>query len=190
VSDRSPEPPVPVARYESYSHEAMAAEVEQGNDPVAAGETGARWTELARRMEDATADLAGLIAGTHETWQGKGGDAARASMNRAAQWLSHSAVVSASVGQSVTGQAGAAARARADMPPPVDYDPAAMIRGAAASGRLFDLAALSDEMAARADEAEAARMKAIDVMRTRDEALRGLVPKESFPAPPSLGGSS
>jgi hypothetical protein len=181
------EPPVPAARYESYSHEAMAAEVERDNDPVAAGEAGARWDGLAKRLHESTADLAALIAGTHENWRGEAGDAARASLGRAARWLSHSAAVSASVGRSVGAQADAAARARADMPPPVTYDPAAMIRDAAGTGNLLALAGLAEEMAARRAEAEAARQKAIDVLRTRDAALRGHVPPEAFPPPPTLG---
>ncbi len=181
------EPPVPAARYESYSHEAMAAEVERDNDPVAAGEVGARWDGLAKRLHESTADLAALIAGTHETWQGPGGDAARASLGRAAQWLSDSAAVSASVGTAVGAQADAAARARADMPPPVTYDPAAMIRDAAGAGNILVLAGLADEMEARRAEAEAARQKAIDVLRTRDTALHGHVPAETFAAPPALG---
>jgi hypothetical protein len=181
------EPPVPAARYESYSHEAMAAEVERDNDPVAAGEAGARWDGLAKRLHESTADLAALIASSQENWRGQGGDAARASLGRAAQWLSHSAAVSASVGTAIGAQADAAARARADMPPPVTYDPASMIRDAASSGNVLVLAGLADEMAARRAEAEAARQKAVDVMRTRDTALRGHVPAETFAAPPALG---
>ena len=181
------EPPVPAARYESYSHEAMAAEVERDNDPVAAGEAGARWDGLAKRLHESTADIAALIASSQENWRGQAGDAARASLGRAAQWLSHSAAVSASVGTSIGAQADAAARARADMPPPVTYDPASMIRDAASSGNVLVLAGLADEMAARRAEAEAARQKAVDVMRTRDTALRGHVPAETFPAPPALG---
>ncbi|MEV6871921.1 PPE domain-containing protein [Amycolatopsis sp. NPDC051128] len=182
-----PEPPVPTARYESYSHEAMAAEVERDNDPVVAGEAGARWDGLAKRLHESTADLAALIASSGENWRGQAGDAARAALGRAAQWLSHSAAVSASVGRAVGAQAETAARARADMPPPVAYDPAAMIRDAAGAGNVFVLAGLADEMAARRAEAEAARQKAIDVLRTRDTALRGHVPVETFPAPPALG---
>ncbi|RSM34476.1 PPE domain-containing protein [Amycolatopsis balhimycina DSM 5908] len=182
-----PEPPVPAARYESYSHEAMAAEVERGNDPAAAGEAGARWEGLAKRLQESTAGVAALVASSEESWRGDAGDAARAALDRAARWLGHSAAVSASVGRAVGAQAEAAARARADMPPPVAYDPAAMIRDAASSGNLLVLAGLADEMAARRAEAEAARQKAIDVMRTRDAALRGHVPAEAFPAPPALG---
>ncbi|NBH04239.1 PE-PGRS family protein, partial [Amycolatopsis sp. SID8362] len=78
-------------------------------------------------------------------------------------------------------------RARADMPPPVAYDPASMIRDAASSGNLLAMAGLADELAARRAESEAARQKAIDVLRTRDAALRGHVPAETFPAAPSLG---
>ncbi|MEQ0561127.1 PPE domain-containing protein [Amycolatopsis sp. NEAU-NG30] len=182
-----PEPPVPTARYESYSHEAMAAEVERDNDPAAAGEAGARWDGLAKRLAESTEGLAALVSTAEEHWRGGGGDAARAALIRAAKWLSHSAAVSASVGRSVGAQAEAAARARADMPPPVEYDPAAMIRDAASSGNVFVLAGLAEEMAARRAEAEAARQKAIDVLRTRDAALRGHVPSEAFAAPPTLG---
>lgn len=181
------EPPAPAARYESYSHEAMAAEVAGGNDPVAAGEVGARWEELSRRLQDSTEELARLIAGTHESWQGEAGDAARAVLGKASHWLAHSAGVSSTLGESVSGQAEAAARARADMPPPVAYDPAAMIRDAAGSGNILMLAALADEMEAHRAEAEAARQKAIDVMNTRDAALYGLAPRTGFSAP-SLGG--
>ncbi|MFI5588614.1 PPE domain-containing protein [Amycolatopsis sp. NPDC051758] len=165
----------------------MAAEVERDNDPVAAGEAGARWDGLAKRLHESTADIAALIASSQENWRGQAGDAARASLGRAAQWLSHSAAVSASVGTAIGAQADAAARARADMPPPVTYDPASMIRDAASSGNVLVLAGLADEMAARRAEAEAARQKAVDVMRTRDTALRGHVPAETFPAPPALG---
>jgi hypothetical protein len=62
-----------------------------------------------------------------------------------------------------------------------------MIRDAASSGNVLVLAGLAGEMAARRAEAEAARQKAIDVLRTRDTALRGHVPAEAFPAPPALG---
>jgi hypothetical protein len=165
----------------------MAAEVERDNDPAAAGEAGARWDGLAKRLQESTADVAALIASSDEHWRGQAGDAARASLGRAAQWLAHSAAVSASVGQAVGAQAEVAARARADMPPPVTYDPASMIRDAASSGSVFVLAGLAGAMAARRAEAEAARQKAIDVLRTRDTALRGHVPTETFPAPPALG---
>lgn len=181
------EPPAPAARYESYSHETMAAEVAQDNDPVVAGEVGLRWEELSRRLQDSTEELAQLIAGTHEKWQGEAGDAARVVMGKATHWLAHSASVSSTLGQSIGGQAEVAARARADMPPPVAYDPVGMIRDAAGSGNILTLAALADAMEARRAEAEAARQKAIDVMNTRDAALHGLTPRTGFSAP-SLGG--
>ncbi|QRP48753.1 PPE domain-containing protein [Amycolatopsis sp. FDAARGOS 1241] len=179
--------PEPTARYESYSHVALAALVEQDNDPVAAGQAGARWAELARRFDDSTASLVALSSGSRELWEGDAGDAMRAVLAKATGWLGESAAVSAKVGDSVAAQADVAARARAEMPPPVEFDPAAMIRSAAASGSVLQLAGLSIELDARRAAAEAARQKAIDVVRTRDEALRGLVPGVSFPAAPALG---
>jgi hypothetical protein len=181
--------PVAATRYEAYSHQALAAEVEAGNDPEAAGGIGAAWDGLSRRMHDATSELAGLIGGSEESWRGEAGDALRAVLAKASGWLTWSADLSAALGQAVSGQAEVAARARADMPPPVDYDPGSMIRGAAAGGNLLALAALADEMEARRAEAEEARRKAVDVMNTRDAALRSLTPRVSFAKPPELGRS-
>ncbi|MDT8914854.1 PPE domain-containing protein [Amycolatopsis sp. PS_44_ISF1] len=187
MSAAFPAVPEPTARYESYSHEALAAQTEQGNDPASAGAAGARWSELSRRLRDSTAELASLVAGSQESWRGETGDAVRAVLGRAAGWLVDSAAVAGVVGESVAGQAEVAARARADMPPPVELDPAGMIRSAAASGNVLALAGLSAVLDARRAEAEAARQKAIDVLHTRDAALHALVPGVAFPAVPALG---
>jgi hypothetical protein len=74
--------------------------------------------------------------------------------------------VSVALADAVTNQAGIAARARAEMPPPVPYDPAAMIREAVTRGDVLDLIGLPDPLAARRAEAETTRLKAIDVMTT------------------------
>ncbi|MGW7537765.1 PE-PGRS family protein [Amycolatopsis sp. NPDC054798] len=189
MTDTPAESPVPepTARYEAFSHAALAAQAADGNDPAAAGESGARWTGLSQRLEDSIGGLVALSAGSEETWQGDAGDAMRKVLGKASDWLAETSVVSAKVGEAVHGQAEVAARARADMPAPVDFDPAAMIRSAAASGNLVALAGLSSAMDERRAEAEAARQKAIDVLRTRDTALRGLVPEGGFPAVPPLG---
>ncbi|MFD8499915.1 PE-PGRS family protein [Amycolatopsis sp. NPDC059657] len=182
---------VPAAdvRYEWYSHQAMAAEVADGNDPAAAGEIGGQWGELAERLAESRLSFAAFSAHSEEQWQGAGGDAMRGALTRATAWLDHAVSVSASVAESVGQQAGVAARARADMPPPVDYDPAGMIRTAAASGSLVAMAGLADAMADRRAASEAARRRAIDVMNTRDSALGQLAGQPSFDRPPSLGTS-
>jgi len=183
----APVVPVPRARYEALGHPELAAQAIDGNDPAAAGESGARWDGLARRMRDSIGELASLAAGSEETWQGAAGDAMRSVLVEAADWLSETSRVSALVAAAVQGQAEVAARARADMPPPVDFDPAAMIRTAAASGSVLALAGLSAAMDARRTEADAARQKAIDVLRARDSALHELVPRAAFPAVRPLG---
>jgi len=113
----------------------------------------------------------------------------RGVLAKAGGWLDKVSAVSAGVGDSVSRQAEVAARAKAEMPPPVPYDPAEMIRSAAGSGDIRWLVGLSDAMAERRAEAEAARIKAIDVMNARDLALHGLAAGESFVAPPALGAS-
>jgi hypothetical protein len=189
VSGTGKQPPVAGTRYESYSHEAMAAEVAAGNDPASAGQIGGQWAELSGKLQESTQQLAALAAHSQEAWQGEAGDAMRGVLAKAAGWLDQVAVVSSGLGDSVTMQADVAARAKAEMPPPVAYDPAGMIRDAAGSGNLLLMGGLSDAMAVRRVEAEAARLKAVDVMNARDAALHALAGKESFGTPPALSAS-
>jgi hypothetical protein len=176
-------------RYEAYSHEAMQAEVEAGNDPSGAGEIGAQWTYLSARLRDSVQALAGMSTMTDELWQGAAGEAVRRSLDRAAVWTDRTARTSELIGAAVGEQAAAAALARAQMPEPVSYDPAGLIREAAVSGDIRSLVGLSDLLSGRRAEAEAARQQAVDVMRARDDALLAAVPGQDFDAPPPLTGT-
>ncbi|CAM2968775.1 PPE domain-containing protein [Saccharomonospora xinjiangensis] len=182
------ERPAADRRYESYSHEQMYTEVGHGNDPAEAGEISREWTELARGLREAGDTLAELSGRSENAWQGGAAEALRAVVRDAAEWSQRAAETSETVGNAVAGQAEAAARARAEMPEPVPYDPAGMIRQVVTSGDVWQLVGLSDAMAARRDEAEQARQRAVDVMYARDTALGEAVPGTRFPGPPSLTG--
>ncbi|HET6501825.1 MAG TPA: PE-PGRS family protein [Amycolatopsis sp.] len=181
--------PEPARRYESYTHEAMVAEVETGNDPAAAGEIGAGWGQLGARLRESMQALSAISLRSREMWQGTAADAMRETMGRAADWSGRATEASYAISAAVSDQAGIAARARAEMPPPVPYDPLGMIRAAASGGSLLDLIGLSEALSARSEAAEAARLKAIDVLNARDAALRAAVPSQSFDSPPDLGTS-
>ncbi|NIJ12799.1 hypothetical protein FHU38_003143 [Saccharomonospora amisosensis] len=180
------EKPHPASRYESYSHEAMRAEVETGSDPAAAGELGREWTDLAARLRDAGDVLEQTSAASEEAWRGPAGEALRGVLGRAARWSAEVAAAATTVGEAVGRQAEVAAKARAEMPEPVGYDPAGMIRAAANSGQVWRLVGLSDAMAAQRERAEAARQQAVDVMYARDSALADELPAVSFDDPPPL----
>lgn len=184
------EKPHPASRYESYSHEAMRAEVETGNDPAAAGEIGREWTDLAAKLREGGDLLGQTSAASEQAWRGPAGDALREVLGRAARWSAEVAEAAAVVGEAVGRQAEAAAKARAQLPEPVGYDPAGMIRAAAGSGQVWQLVGLSDAMAERRAQAEAARQQAIDVMYARDSALADALPEVSFGDPPPLTARS
>lgn len=179
--------PEPVRRYESYTHEAMAAEVADGNDPSAAGRIGGQWAGLATRMRESARALEAIAEQAGEAFDGPAGEALRATLARAHSWSGHATDVSSAVSEAIARQADISARARDEMPPPVAYDPAAMIREAATKGGFAALAGLSDAMEERRVAAEEARQKAIDVLNARDAALRAAVPDRFFEAPPELG---
>jgi hypothetical protein len=173
-------------RYESYSHVAMRAEVEAGNDPASAGEIGAQWSDLAVRLHESTEALRSLSDGSREMWQGSAAEALRAVLGRAIVWSDDAAGVSSSVGESVSQQAAIAAKAKAEMPEPVEYDASSVIREAALGGDIVGLIGLSDTLSVLRAKAESARQKAIDVMNSRDAGLRAAVPVAFFAAPPPL----
>ncbi|WP_027930887.1 hypothetical protein [Amycolatopsis thermoflava] len=179
--------PEPARRYESYSHEAMAAEVADGNDPATAGRIGEQWAGLAARLRESAQALGAISARAGEAFDGPAGEALRRTLAKAESWSGHATELSLCLSDAVGRQAGIAARARDEMPPPVPYDPAAMIREAAASGSFAALAGLSDAMEQRRAAAEEARQKAIDVLNARDAALRESVPGRFFDEPPELG---
>lgn len=182
--------PRQASRYEAYSHEAMRAEVENGNDPAAAGQVGREWTELAARLREAGEVLNEVSSASAQAWYGPAGDALRSVLGRAALWSGEVASASATIGDAVGRQAEAAARARVEMPEPISYDPAGMIRTAASSGQVWQLVGLADAMERRRAEAEAARQQAVDVMYARDDALGDAVPQVGFPDPPPLTARS
>lgn len=179
--------PEPTRRYESYSHEAMAAEVADGNDPSTAGQIGEQWSGMAARLRESAQALGTISAAAGEAFEGPAGQALRKTLAKARSWSGHATELSVSLSDAVARQAGIAARARDEMPPPVPYDPVAMIREAAATGGLVALAGLSDAMEQRRAAAEEARQKAIDVLNARDAALRESVPTRFFDEPPELG---
>lgn len=178
--------PEPERRYESYSHEAMAAEVAAGNDPAAAGQIGQQWAALGERLRESMQALGLMSDQSREAWEGTAGEAVRDTLAKAAGWSEQATEVSYALADAVSQQAGIAARARAEMPAPVPYDPARMISDAMHSGNFLALLGLSDAMNERREASEQARLKAIDVMNTRDAALRAAVPARTFDTPPEL----
>src|SRR5438067_1805968 len=115
----------------------MAAEVEAGNDPAAASEIGQGWSGLGVRLRESMQALAAISQRSQEVWQGDAAEAMRQTLADAAKWSGEATEVSYAVADAVTNQAGIAARARAEMPPPVHYDPVGMIRDAIGSGGLL-----------------------------------------------------
>lgn len=181
--------PVNHRRYESYSHERLRDDVVNRNDPSGAGEQSAEWSELARELREVGDVLAALTDDSEAAWRGDAAEAVRSAVRAATEWSRRAAEVSDTVGSAIAEQAEAAARARADLPDPVSYDPAGMIREAAVGGDVWQLVGLSDAMSARAEEAERVRQKAVDVVYTRDSAFDTAVPRTEFPGPPSLSGA-
>lgn len=177
------EVPISTRRYEAYSHQALKAEVEDGNDPGSVGEVSAQWGELAARLAESAQAIAKASGGSESSWTGEGGDAMRASVMSTASWSRQAADFSVGVANSLAGQASIASRAKQEMPEPVDYDPGQIIRSTVQSGNIIALCSLPATLWAKQAESEAAKQKAVDVMNARDAGLHTTAVREGFPQP-------
>ncbi len=102
-------------------------------------------------------------------------------------WSEQTGAQYRAAGSAITEQSGAADTAKRNMPPPVPYDPAQMIRDARESGNLFELAALPFKLYAQKQRHDAAHDQAAEVVATRDSSFStaaAAVP--AFIPPPSL----
>lgn len=179
----SREVPISTRRYEAYSHEALKAEVETDNDPSAVGEIGFEWAELAGQFADHAEVIKTAAQSSEQSWQGAGGDAMRASVLSMAAWSHQAAEASVNMANSMAKHSAIAARAKHDMPEPVEYDPAGLIRSTVQSGNIFALCALPGVLWANRAASEAAKQKAVDVMNARDAGFHTAVVTEGFPQP-------
>ncbi|MFL6140960.1 MAG: PPE domain-containing protein, partial [Labedaea sp.] len=172
---------------EAHSHEVLKAMTDAAN-PAAAQAVADGWSDLAAGFDEA-ADLFHRARTSSEPgWSGDAAEAMRAALTRVADWTRVTAAGYQAAATTITTQAEAAQSAKAAMPPPVRYDPAAMIR--AAAGNPADLAALPFRLHEQKRQHDAAHAEAARVVTLRDRTLTeaaGALP--GFTPPPTLASA-
>jgi hypothetical protein len=170
----------------AQSHEALKAMTDAA-DPAGAQAVADGWAELASGFDEAARLFERTVLNSATGWTGTAADAMRTQLARIAMWSEQTGNQYRAAGSAITDQSGAADTAKRNMPPPVPYDPAQMIRDAQESGNLFELAALPFKMYAQKQRHDAAHDQAAEVVANRDStfsAAAAAVP--AFIPPPSL----
>ncbi|MFI9384095.1 WXG100 family type VII secretion target [Kutzneria sp. NPDC052558] len=184
-----PAVPHPNANYPGMSHDQIKTLVTQNVDPGAAYKAGDEWHGLAGQLRDAAITLDAAINGSQSHWEGAAADLARAHLAKVRDWSADTAQYFNATGTAMHDQVDAAAKAKADMPDPIEYNPGKMLAQAAVNP--IALIALPAEMYLTHEASNDAKNKAVQVIQARDSSMQSA--SSSIPAftpPPDLSGGS
>ncbi|MEU5696258.1 hypothetical protein [Actinosynnema sp. NPDC020468] len=183
-----PKVPQPDVNYPAYPHAALRSQVVDDFAPDRAGEIAQAWHRLGAAFTDFAVDFSVIVNGSHDGWTGRAAEGAREALRRIGAFADATGDQFTAIGAAVDRQTSAAVEARTRMPEPVDYDPRLMLGQAAASGNLLTLLALPITMPGRKALSDAAKARAEEVVRARDDAmLASATELPTFAAPPRVG---
>ncbi len=155
----------------SRSHQELYAAVHNNNDPGQAGEIGSQWAKYGTELTEAAHTITKVITNSETKWTGDAADGARAAMKRLSDWVNETANAAVELGNKVAEQGRVMESARAQMPPPVNFD---WNKAAAALSQpgtpAFVLA--SADIAVANEASRAAHEQAVGVMTTMENSSR------------------
>jgi hypothetical protein len=191
MTGQHPAVPHPNANYPGLPHEELKKLVTVNVDPGSAYKAGDEWKQLAGQLREAAITLDAAINGSQSHWEGAAADLARAHLSKVRDWSADTAEFFNATGTAMHDQVDAAAKAKTDMPEPVNFDPVKMMEQAA--GNPISMITLPAEMYLTYNASNEAKDKAVKVVETRDASMQ--LASSSIPAftpPPDIsdGGQS
>src|SRR6266540_3276600 len=136
VGEHGRQVPSPSMNAQAQSHEALKAMTDAA-DPAGSTAIAESWGDLASGFDQATELFQRAMLSSEPGWTGEAADAMRAQLARIARWTKETGAAYRAAADAIGAQSEAAGSAKTAMPPPVPYDPAQMIREAAASVPTF-----------------------------------------------------
>lgn len=112
------------------------------------------------------------MSGSQAGWTGSAAEGSRAALAKVGEFSGMTGDHFTATGEVLQAQTSAASEAKARMPDPVEYDPKKMFTDALKSGSLLQLAALPATMPMQRAKSENAKAEAVQVMQSRDDAMR------------------
>ncbi|MFD0202229.1 MULTISPECIES: PPE domain-containing protein [Saccharothrix] len=150
----------------------MKRQVEDRFDPGLAGEVADKWKAIGATLTDLAVDFQVIVSGSEAGWTGSAGEGARAALAKVGKFSDMTGDHFTATGTALHTQTTAASEAKTRMPDPVAYDPKKMFTDALSAGNILDLAALPVTMPMQKAKSDGAKAEAVQVMQSRDDALR------------------
>ncbi|ONI93041.1 hypothetical protein ALI22I_00395 [Saccharothrix sp. ALI-22-I] len=172
MTREKPQAPEPTANYPAHQHEDMKRQVEEKFDPGLAGEIADEWKAIGSTLTELAVDFQVIVTGSEAGWTGSAAEGARAALAKVGKFSDMTGDHFTATGSALHTQTSAASEAKTRMPEPVEYDPKKMLTDAIGSGSIFNLAALPVTMPMQKAKSEGAKAEAVQVMQSRDDAMR------------------
>jgi hypothetical protein len=189
MTGQHPAVPHPNANYPGLPHDELKKLVTVNVDPGAAYKAGDEWKQLAGQLREAAITLDAAINGSQSHWEGAAADLARAHLSKVRDWSADTAEYFNATGTAMHDQVDAAAKAKTDMPDPINFDPVKMFEQAA--GNPISMITLPVQMYETYNASNEAKDKAVKVVETRDASMQ--LASSSIPAftpPPDISDGS
>ncbi|MFD1149710.1 PPE domain-containing protein, partial [Saccharothrix hoggarensis] len=150
----------------------MKRQVEENFDAGVAGQVADKWKSIGATLTEMAVDFQVIVNGSQGGWTGSAAEGARAALAKVGKFSDMTGDHFTATGTALHTQTTAAAEAKNRMPEPVEYDPKKMFTDALTSGSILQLAALPMAMPAQKAKSDGAKAEAVQVMQSRDDAMR------------------
>ncbi|MBP2321279.1 hypothetical protein JOF56_001664 [Kibdelosporangium banguiense] len=173
-------------QYPGIDHKVLKQWTDQG-EPADANGFGDMWREFGRGLSESAENLMVAVFGSEAGWTGQAANAMRAQLKKVADWSLKTGDSFQTASRALDEQGTAVGTAKNSMPDPVDYNPGQMIKDAAKSGNIVEMALLPVNMYKQQQAQQQAHEKAIQVVAQRDAELAAAAASiPSFEPPPKI----
>jgi hypothetical protein len=173
-------------QYMGHSHEELKKWTDAGQ-PADANGLADSWKELGNGLTEAAENLMVAVFGSQAGWTGQAANAMRAQLRKVAEWSQKTGDSFQKASNAFDTQGESVGTAKNSMPDPVSYDPGKMIKDAATSGSVVDIALLPYTMYKQREAQQEAHAQAAQIVAKRDTELAAAAASiPPFEPPPKM----
>lgn len=167
---------VETQNWASRSHRELYDAVHIANDPGRVGQLADEWTKLGREMTEAADRMSEKLRSTESGWQGEAADAARAAIQKLADWSRDAGDSAGALAGRVSEQGRIMESAKAEMPEPVKGGEEIHARAAStfATGDLESFSQAMNDLHTNQERSSSAHEQAVRVMARMEESSRNV----------------
>jgi hypothetical protein len=173
-------------QYPGVEHQVLKKWTDEGQ-PGDANNIGEMYRDFASGLTEAAENLMVAVFGSQAGWTGQAANAMRTRLQKVAEWSQKTGDSFKVASSAFVSQGESVGTAKTAMPDPVEYNPGQMIKDAATSGSIVDIALLPVNMYQQRQAQQQAHEKAIQVVAQRDAELAAAAASiPPFEPPPKI----